>query len=163
MIGTKDQETRVWTQAGQVRSDGGAPGRVTEMRLSLHLHPSSVKLTNQERTIAVSSNRNGRYQDVGCSVSAPRPMHPLLREYWSTKSAEPQGVLLLMTKQLTRSVGYRWLEADSLGRNQLSSLLSAACLQLSMCGLDELRPCENQTMPEGFSYDFLCLQSGYIA
>jgi hypothetical protein len=131
MIGTKDQETRVWTQAGQVRSDGGAPGRVTEMRLSLHLHPSSVKLTNQERTIAVSSNRNGRYQDVGCSVSAPRPMHPLLREYWSTKSAEPQGVLLLMTKQLTRSVGYRWLESDSLEEKPIE-FVAVCCLSTAV-------------------------------
>jgi hypothetical protein len=53
-------------------------------------------------------------QDVEGSVSAPCPIYPLLRGHWSTKSAEPQGVLLLMTKQLTRSVGCRWLEADSL-------------------------------------------------
>jgi hypothetical protein len=91
MIGTKDQETRVWTQAGQVRSDGGAPGRVTEMRLSLHLHPSSVKLTNQERTIAVSSNRNSRLPGCGMRCEhSPLDAPPFCRRL-STELVEQYG------------------------------------------------------------------------
>jgi hypothetical protein len=37
------------------------------------------------------------------------------------------GVLLTMTKQLTRSVGYQWLEADSLDEKPIE-FVAVCCL-----------------------------------
>jgi hypothetical protein len=58
-------------------------------------------------------------------------MHPPFRRRRSTEKVELEGVLLIMTKQLTRSVGYRWLEADSLDEKPVA-FVALCCLSTAV-------------------------------
>jgi hypothetical protein len=69
------------------------------------------------------------------------------------------GVYLIMTRICSEVWGYRWLEADSLEERPIESV-AVCCLSTAFdVWIGQTAPCENQTMPEGFAYDPLCLRA----